>query len=354
MKFAKIVVVLALCSVAFAQYGDTGQSTDTSRSSDMSQSGMSMDTTGTNDVFSCKDDILGAEVMSSDDQKIGKVKEVIGDNSQSKVKYLVISGDSLHPVPWSAIAVSKNEPKAADDVNDEGKKKMSWSGWGKSKCTVMLNMSKDQFDDAPTVESTDLDQFTSSSLQQQVDSFYSTTSSSLSSSSSQSPSDTSAMSGAQKGMTESQSTTNLFRANDAIGMKVKDSEDQTTGKIKDVVIDSEKGDLAFGLVSFKGEEGGNIAAVPWRALSISNENKVATLDATTDKLEMAVLEKGDISKLSDRQFANRIYTEFGEQPYWGVYGYEPGTESQKKPMDNNVPSDQQKESDDSSDRGNEM
>jgi hypothetical protein len=145
------------------------------------------------------------------------------------------------------------------------------------------------------------------------------------------------MSGTQKGMTESQSSTNLFKASDAIGMKVKDTADQTTGKIKDVVIDSARGDLAFGLVSFSAEEGigGKIAAVPWRSLSIRNENNVATLDATKDKLEMAVLEKGDISKLSDRQFANRIYTEFGEQPYWGVYGYEPGTE--QKPTDTNVP-----------------
>jgi sporulation protein YlmC with PRC-barrel domain len=276
--------------------------------------------------------------MSSDNEKIGKVKEVIGDNSQSKVKYLVISGSSLHPVPWTACTVSKTEKESrherATDANEDGKKKMSWGDWGKGKSTITLNMSKDQFSNAPTVESTNLDQFTNTSLQQQVDSFYS---SSTSSSTSSSSSSSSAMSGTQKGMTESQSSTNLFKASDAIGMKVKDTADQTTGKIKDVVIDSARGDLAFGLVSFSAEEGigGKIAAVPWRSLSISNENKVATLDATKDKLEMAVLEKGDISKLSDRQFANRIYTEFGEQPYWGVYGYEPGTE--QKPTDTNVP-----------------
>jgi sporulation protein YlmC with PRC-barrel domain len=313
MKLLKIVFVLTLCSTVWADYGSSTGST---------QSGIS-GSSGPSQIISSKD-LMGTEVMSSDGQKCGKVKEIIGDNSPSTAKYVVISGSKLHPVPWAACTVSATEEKKekTKDVNEEGKKKMSMPSWHRgAKDTITLNISKDRFEQSPTVDSENIDQFTNASLQQQVDSFYSTSSGSMGS--------TSSMSG---------STGNLFKVSDAIGMKVKNMQDENIGKVKDVTIDSQRGALAFGLVSFGGAMGGKIAAVPWRAITINTDQKVASLDATTDKLDAAVLEKGDISKLSDKQFASRVYETFGEQPYWGVYGYEPGQEPQKKsPMDMNTP-----------------
>ncbi|MEN6385351.1 MAG: PRC-barrel domain-containing protein [Phycisphaerales bacterium] len=318
MKFLKIVFVLTLCSAVFAQTsGSQGSS-----SGSMSQSS----TAGPSQIISCKD-LMGTEVMSSDGQKCGKIKEVIGDNSQSTARYIIISGSKLHPVPWTATTVTSKESKKSTgetermDAND-GKKKMSMPSWHRgAKDTVTLNISKEQFDRAPTIENTDVEQFSNTSLQQQIDSFYSTSSSGMSGSSS-------SMSG----------STNFVKLSDTIGLKVKDAQNEHIGKIKDVAIDSQKGNLAFGLVSYGGTMSGKIAAVPWKALTINTEEKFASLDATTDKLDTVVLEGGDISRLSNKQFANRVYESFGEQPYWGVYGYEPGQEQQqKKPYDANKP-----------------
>lgn len=339
MKLFKIIFIgtlfVAFSSIVISAQNDMSQSSgSSSSSSSMSATGTGQ---GTGEMLSAKD-LIGSDVKSSDGEKVGTVKEIIGDNSQDKVKYVVIDSDKLHPVPWSAcsVAMAEEPKKHHKDMNEPNKPKhhkMHWKrGSSEKQGELTVDMTKDQLRSAPTVSSLDIDNFTNSSLQQQVDSYYSKFSTSTSSSM-PGTAGTQQMSQAST----SQAGTNLFRASHAIGMKVNDTQDKKLGSIKDIAVDSERGNLAFGLVSFGGTMKGKIAAVPWSSLNVDTSKKTASLNASSDKLDSAVLENGDISKLSDRQFASQIYQSFGAQPYWGVYGYEPSGNEKSKPMDANKP-----------------
>jgi sporulation protein YlmC with PRC-barrel domain len=119
---------------------------------------------------------------------------------------------------------------------------------------------------------------------------------------------------------------NLFKASEVMGLDVQSTADDDLGSIKDLVIDSREGHIAYSLISFGGflNIGGKIAAVPWSSVTIQMQQNIARLDATEDKLNAVVIEEGNISQLSQQQFAQKIHDNFNVEPYWGVYGFIPG------------------------------
>lgn len=363
MKLSKIiciaVLLLAMLNLSFAQY-DVNQGEYSGSRERMTSRPQTSQTSGKGQILST-DELLGSDVKDRNGETLGSVKECIGDSSQSNVKYIVLEADKLHPVPWSACEVKTHKSSMdTNDVNDQNKTRMSW-GMSRKESKLVLNISKDQLQNAPSVDSLDIEKFSDSSLQQKVDSFYSQHTlgaSRIGRSSSPESAGTSRI--GQSGslsrgtnddanMTQSRGMTagaaNLFKASEIIGIDVSNMQDETMGEIKDLVIDSTKGNFAYGLVSFGGVlgVGEKVAAVPWSVINIDTQQKTAKLDATTDKLQMAVLEGGDISKLSQKQFASRIFETFGTEPYWTVYGYEPPEESESESMDSN---DLQRRSDD--------
>jgi sporulation protein YlmC with PRC-barrel domain len=290
-----------------------------------SQSGTSGSMSGkTTNVLQSANRIMGADVKSNSDEKLGSVKELIVNQNKDDVQYVIISAeDKLHPVPFTALKCSStedmNKPSDGNQSNEE-----------KTSTQLTLNISKDQFRQAPTVDSIDTTALSSSSLKQKVDSFYS-----------QQMQENQSMWGRMKSEmkermpqsmkekmgtseTEGQSA-NLIKASDLIGMDVKSLNDEQLASIKDLVIDSRKGNVAYGLLGYGGVLGvrEKVAAVPWSAISVQPDQSTAKLDATQDKLDSATLAEGRIAQLNQRQFAQRVHEVFGVEPYWQVYGFEP-------------------------------
>jgi sporulation protein YlmC with PRC-barrel domain len=249
--------------------------------------------------------------------------------------------------------------KQALDKSTGGTTGMSTSS--DRKPTLLLNISKDQLKQAPTVDSTNLSSFGDQGLRQRVDSFYSqnipgkssmmggmqktqgmTGGTGMSSQSgTQSKSKSSDQTAQQKNSgdgSQISSQSNLMRASDIIGMKVKNTSDKDIGKIEDLIVAGNQGQMAYGLVSFGGfmDIGEKTAAVPWQSITLHAQDKNATINATDTQLKAAVVDKNNWQKLSQPEFARQVHSTFGAQPYWEVYGFAPGEEP-NKPTDANKP-----------------
>jgi len=274
------------------------------------------------------DKIMGKDVINNSDEKLGTVDELIISQSNDDIQYLVVSSEGmLHPVPWNAVQCGDKDPNAADSGQEKEKK-------------IVIDMSRDQFHQGPTVQSADIQQFSDPSLKQKVDSFYSsqmqgTMGRIKSEVKSEVRERMPSSMREQTGTSETQTQANLLKYSDIKGMDIQNLNDEKIASISDVVIDSRKGNIAYTLVDFGGMLGGKTAAVPWTAISIQPDTKMARLDATEDKLRTAALsERGNISELNQRQFAQRVHEVFGAEPYWQIYGFEaPGESgSQQQPQ----------------------
>jgi len=289
--------------------------------------------TGKSNVLQSANRIMGSEVKSNMDEKLGSVKELIVNQSQDDVQYVIISsGDKLHPVPWTAIKCGgeANEPNASAEKKIKG---------------LTIDITKDRFTQSPTVESMDMTTLSSSSLKQRVDSFYSTQIQESESTWKRMKTEVKEKLSGTTSESEGQAT-NLIKGSDLIGMNVKNLNDEELASIKDIVIDSRKGNLAYGLLGFGGVLGvrEKVAAVPWSAIAIQPDHTMAKLDATKDKLESAILPEGRISELNQRQFAQRVHEVFGVEPYWQVYGFEaPSEESGAGTLQKDIEKDVEKD-----------
>jgi sporulation protein YlmC with PRC-barrel domain len=286
------------------------------------QSGMSGSMSAKTNVLQSANRIMGADVKSNTDEKIGTVKELIVNQGKDDIQYVIVSGeDKLCPVPFTALKCSSTEDmNKPTDANKSPEK---------TSTQLTINMSKDQFRNAPTVDSIDTTALSDASLKQKVDSFYATQMQESGSMWNKMKSEAKErMPSSMKekmGTTETEGqATNLIKASDLIGMDVKNLNDEQLASIKDLVIDTRKGNVAYGLLGFGGVLGvrEKVAAVPWSAISVQPDHSMAKLDATKDKLESATLAEGRISELNQRQFAQRVHEVFGVEPYWQVYGFE--------------------------------
>ena len=317
--------------------------------------------------------LLDADVKNNRNEKLGSVDEVILDNNHDKIQYVVLSADSkLHPVPWSAFDMSSSKlgmdtTKSGMNVSEQrttdanmrhdaatDQNTLASRVWGQEKILI-LNISKEQLGQAPTVDSTDVSNLSSSSLKQQIDDFYSRTGSMRHTGSTQDMS-SSRMEQRQRDINDSNASSwmgqrrrdtaatsrdmqsgqaNLFKTSYLIGLNIKNLSDENIGEIKDIVIDVHQGNLAYCLVSFGGVLGvaKDVAAVPWSSIDIQPDLSVAKLDATADILKTAVIDENRLDRLSEQQFARRIHESFGTKPYWEVFGYVPGKEGETGLMD---------------------
>jgi sporulation protein YlmC with PRC-barrel domain len=287
----------------------------------MTKGGMS----GKSSMLISGDKIMGTDVMTHTDEKLGNVEELVINQNNDEIQYVVVSSEGmLHPVPMQAIQCSDKDPQAADSGREQEKK-------------LTINMTRDQFHQSPTVESVDIQQLSDQSLKQRIESFYSTqmegTWDRMKSDVKERIPGTQERQQRQQQQTTGQQAT-LLKYSDIKGLDVQNLNDEKIASVSDVVIHSRKGNLAYALVDFGGMLGGKTAAVPWSALSIQPDGSLARLDATEDKLQTAALsERGNITELNQKQFAQRVHEVFGAEPYWQIYGFEaPGEEGSQQQM----------------------
>lgn len=81
----------------------------------------------------------------------------------------------------------------------------------------------------------------------------------------------------------------FLSASKLTGDDVKNSQGESLGDLKDIMIDTSSGKIAYGVLAFGGTlgMGKKLFAVPWDALSVDGENKQLILDVTKDRLKNA-------------------------------------------------------------------
>jgi sporulation protein YlmC with PRC-barrel domain len=128
---------------------------------------------------------------------------------------------------------------------------------------------------------------------------------------------------AQTQTTTSTTTTVYMQASKLIGTKVKVSQGEEVGEIKDVVLDT-NGCMAYTVVSTGGTAGrrvgsGKTVVVPWPVYSTTSDPRVLTVRVEKEKIYNApVFEYTRINDYSSSGWINNVYSYYGVSANVGV------------------------------------
>jgi sporulation protein YlmC with PRC-barrel domain len=123
--------------------------------------------------------------------------------------------------------------------------------------------------------------------------------------------------------TQSTTSTTYIQTSKLIGSKVKASQGEEVGEIKDVVLDN-NGCMAYTVVSTGGTgtrtvSGGKTVAVPWSVYSMTSDPRVLTLRVERDRIYNApVFEYSRINEYSTSGYINNVYSYYGVSAGAGV------------------------------------
>ena len=111
----------------------------------------------------------------------------------------------------------------------------------------------------------------------------------------------------------------VMSASSLTGDKVVNNRGEDIGKIDEIMIDTPSGRVAYAVLSFGGflGMGDKLFAIPWKRLSLDEDNKVFRLDIDKATLERAPgFDKDNWPDMSDRSWGTQIYTYYGSEPHW--------------------------------------
>lgn len=113
---------------------------------------------------------------------------------------------------------------------------------------------------------------------------------------------------------------NVVKANDEIiNVKVMNNANEDLGKITEVMLDKQTGDVAYVVLesgAFLGL-GGKLFALPWNALHYDTQKDCFKVDIDKQRLEKAPgFDKDHWPDMADRTWGQSIYTYYKTTPYW--------------------------------------
>lgn len=111
----------------------------------------------------------------------------------------------------------------------------------------------------------------------------------------------------------------ILSASTMIGDNVTNSRGDDLGKLEEIMIDLETGQVAYAVLSFGGfiGFGDKLFAIPWEALSLDTENKEFLLEIPEEMLEDAPgFDKDNWPGTRDRDYMLEVYTYYDYEPYW--------------------------------------
>lgn len=113
--------------------------------------------------------------------------------------------------------------------------------------------------------------------------------------------------------------TAVLSADTLTGDSVVNRQEEDLGKIEHLMIDLEKGRVAYAVLSFGGfmGMGDKLFAIPWDALKVDTEEKRFVLDVDKKKLELAPgFDKEQWPDMADRTWGADVYRYYDAKPYW--------------------------------------
>ncbi len=103
------------------------------------------------------------------------------------------------------------------------------------------------------------------------------------------------------------------------GDKVVNYKGEDLGKIEEIMIDLDRGRVAYAVLSFGGffGMGDKLFAIPWQAFSVDVTNKQMVLNADKELLEKAPgFDKNNWPDMADLSLGSTLYGYYGYKPYW--------------------------------------
>jgi sporulation protein YlmC with PRC-barrel domain len=94
---------------------------------------------------------------------------------------------------------------------------------------------------------------------------------------------------------------------------------EDVGRIEELMIDVISGRVAYAVLSFGGilGIGGKRFAMPWSAITVDEAKRRFLVNVSKEQLEkMPGFDKEHWPDLSDLDYANGIYRQWGVTPYW--------------------------------------
>lgn len=103
------------------------------------------------------------------------------------------------------------------------------------------------------------------------------------------------------------------------GKKVVNRQDENLGTLHDIMMDLERGTVAYAVLASGGflGMGDKLFAIPWSALEYHSEQEHFVLDVDKEALKSAPgFERQQWPDLSNREEGDRIHKHYNVRPYW--------------------------------------
>jgi len=114
-------------------------------------------------------------------------------------------------------------------------------------------------------------------------------------------------------------TPTVLSASTINGTSVVNSAGEDLGKIEELMIDLNTGQIAYAVLSFGGflGLGDKLFAIPFEALQVDTENEVIVFDVDKQTLENAPgFDKDNWPDTAERTWLVGVYEYYGYNPYW--------------------------------------
>lgn len=111
----------------------------------------------------------------------------------------------------------------------------------------------------------------------------------------------------------------ILSASTLTGDRVVNRQGEDLGKIDDLMIDFDRGRVAYAVLSFGGVlgVGDKLFAIPWEALSLDTAEKRFVLGIDKTLLERAPgFDKNHWPDMADPAWGAQLYGYYGYRPYW--------------------------------------
>jgi len=229
--------------------------------------------------------LIGKSVYSSDNQKLGRIDNLVLDLESGRVLYAVVATGPLG-IGGHDYAIA---PGIFGDVRGD---------------TVHVNIDKQKFNTAPefTKDIDKPEQLNQAAFVNQVYQHF-------------------GQSAWWQGKAAADTGTfhNVHKAKDVVGMKVKNVNNEDLGKVDNVMIDLPAGRVVFVILTPDSSLnlGNNYYALPPDALTLSSDQKNLVSDLNREKLASAPhFTKDQWSSISNPDFASKVYQYYGKQAYF--------------------------------------
>jgi sporulation protein YlmC with PRC-barrel domain len=111
----------------------------------------------------------------------------------------------------------------------------------------------------------------------------------------------------------------VLAAGTLVGNHVRNPAGDDLGSIEEIMLDLERGRIAYAVLSFGGflGIGDKLFAIPWSALRIDRGEHEFTLDMNREALDNAPgFDKHHWPDMADPVFGRKVHKHYGRTPYW--------------------------------------